>query len=543
MIKNAKDYPLLLFWIVLAVLYAPAWRAGFVTDAIDWLYDARTLPFNDYLNRPHSAIHALYQTTQLVTLGVYKIFGTARLPWYLLFVTLQALAAYLLFFLCYHLFGAASMRNRWSVAFGGAMLFCMSPYISEVLVWKACFHYLQGLILILSILICVERYIYTQARKCVWIAAALFLLSSFSLEVFYLTPFFTATLLYYYRRLGWHQALRRRTWLLFLLPQIVIWALHLFIFHLTYGEWGSHGTEGALAIPFEDQLSKAGKYIYHLLLFGRYWPQEAKEKVYVLLEKTWLLYLILFTVLVLVGWLGRRAYKGYGRGQVSLLLFTWTLLALALTLPLSFEKLFDLPGNRYLYLAVAFSSMLLSLLWHSIRWRWLKVGLACGWIGLAVFLTLRTNRHWQTSERISRHLLESYQESPGKTTVLLSMPYCYKGIPMVNAWPNGNFARMREVLLDKAPKGKIYDGMAANMIAPSNGSEAAFVNDSTVKVTLLQWCTWWWYMDFGGYSYDTPDYRIDMRDQGHWYEMILKKPADQYQLLYQVGDKWHVVQR
>jgi hypothetical protein len=109
---------------------------------------------------------------------------------------------------------------------------------------------------------------------------------------------------------------------------------------------------------------------------------------------------------------------------------------------------------------------------------------------------------------------------------------------MINAWPQGNFMRMRELLSDGPAAARIYDGMAFNMKSPSDGSEVSLVNDSTLRVTLLQWGTWWWYKDFGGYSYETPDYRIDMRDQGHWYEIVLKRPMSEYQLLYQVGDTW-----
>src|SRR6187397_2063174 len=81
--RTVKIHPFIWFCLVLGVLYAPAWRAGFVTDAIDWLNDVKTLSFRDYLNQPHSTVHSLYQLTQLTTLGLYKLFGTARLPWHL----------------------------------------------------------------------------------------------------------------------------------------------------------------------------------------------------------------------------------------------------------------------------------------------------------------------------------------------------------------------------------------------------------------------------------------------------------------------------
>lgn len=534
-------HPAIWLWLIVFVLYLPAWHAGFVTDAVDWLHDARHLPFGDYLNRSNSTVHALYQLTQLVTLGIYKLFGTARIPWHLLFVSMQAGAAYMLYLLASRVISAANLRNPKGIAFWGAVLFCISPYLSEVVVWKACFHYMQGLMLMLGVLICTERYIYTRAKYLPWLATLLFQLSTFSLEIFYLTPIFTFSLLYYYRSLGWDMAILPRTWLYFLLPQVLLFGLHLIIFYSIYGEWASHNTGGAFAVPIIEHLATASKYVFHVVFFGRFWPQELKEKAYEIFSSLAVILVIAGLLLALVGCLIYRCRKGYGREQVGLLFLLWALLSLALAIPMPFERLFDLSGNRYLYLAIAFFSIAVAIAVNSIRWAWAKVGLACGWILVSVFLTLRTNRHWQTSEKINTALLQNFPISNDKPTILLSMPYCYKGIPMINAWPYGNYQRMYEVLNQMELPTKVYDGSAFNMISPNDGSEVEVVNDSTIKVSLKQWGTWWWYMDFGGRSYETEAYKLNMVDQGRWYELQLAQPLSSYNLLYQVGDKWQTV--
>jgi hypothetical protein len=537
--QRITRFPFVAYWLLTAALYALAWRAGFVTDAVDWLYEAQHLSFGDYLNRSRSTVHALYQTTQFSSYGFYLLFGTARLPWFLLFVTMQAGVAWLLCRLCYELFGAGNLKRRRSVAFWGAAAFCASPLLSEVLVWKACFHYLQALLLMLGILLSAERYIYTRDQRLPWLAALLYLVSAFSLELFYLTPLLTATLFFFYQKLGWEMAARRKTWLIFLLPQAGALLLHLLLFRLSYGEWASHGTGTAMAaMGISDYLGKFAKLSFHLLLFGRFWPQGAKDIVYALCEQPLFGYLVFLGIMALLVQWARRSARGFGQAQIGLLLLLWVLLAMAPALLMPFEPLFTLSGNRYLYLPVAFLSMLLAVGLNAAPQHWQRMAIAGLWLSISAVLTLRESRHWQTSERINEKLLGNFSQSEGKTTVLLSMPYCYKGIPMINAWPAGNFARMRDVLLDRPAKAHIYDGMAFNMSSPSDGSKVEHVNDSTLRVTLLQWGTWWWYKDFGGYSYETPDYRIDMRDQGHWYEIVFKKPMSEYRLLYQVGDAW-----
>ncbi len=62
-----------------------------------------------------------------------------------------------------------------------------------------------------------------------------------------------------------------------------------------------------------------------------------------------------------------------------------------------------------------------------------------------------------------------------------------------------------------------------------------------IHVTLNQWSTWWWYAGHGAKNYETAEYKVNMIDPGHWYELTLKKPASQYLLLYEIGDQWKVV--
>ena len=42
----------------------------------------------------------------------------------------------------------------------------------------------------------------------------------------------------------------------------------------------------------------------------------------------------------------------------------------------------------------------------------------------------------------------------------------------------------------------------------------------------------------GGQSYENNDYKLNLKDPGHMYEMTLKKPAANYLLLYQQGGQW-----
>jgi hypothetical protein len=448
-----------------------------------------------------------------------------------------------LYRLCRQVFEDAGIGRAGPIAFWGSLVFCISPYLSEVLVWKACFHYLLAFMLILSILRCLQLYILAPAAKWARIAGLLFVLSSFSLEIFYLTPFLSITLIAFYSRMLRRGSRPIRPVMVgFLLPQLLVFALHLALFHAYYGEWLSHSNGGALAIPAWDYYAKAAKYVFHVLLFGRFWPQPLKEQAYRLCESPAAIAIVCGLLVAAVAFIIHGINKRKPKSRPAMLLLLWVIAATALVLPMPLEPLFDLSGNRYIYVTVAFSSMLLALTLSAIHWKPAIIGLGAAWILASGYLALRTNRHWQTSAGLSQNLLKHVPPANGRTMIMLSLPYCYKGVPMINAFPYGNFRRTHNMLEQPPLTGKVYDAAAFNMASPNDGTEVEVVNDSTVKVTLLQWGTWWWYRDFGGYSYETPDYKLDMRDQGHWYEIVLKRPMEEYLLLYQVGNTWQAVQ-
>ena len=113
---------------------------------------------------------------------------------------------------------------------------------------------------------------------------------------------------------------------------------------------------------------------------------------------------------------------------------------------------------------------------------------------------------------------------------------------MIGAEKNSEFKLMHDLLIpDKLLTNTVYDVLAYNMLTPQDGAHVDVINDSMIKVTLNQWGTWWWLETRGGYSYRTTDYKLDLKDPGHWYELTLRKPANQYLLLYNVGDEWREV--
>jgi hypothetical protein len=109
---------------------------------------------------------------------------------------------------------------------------------------------------------------------------------------------------------------------------------------------------------------------------------------------------------------------------------------------------------------------------------------------------------------------------------------------MVGTRDDGEFRMMYNAIMPHKITNPVYDVEAFYMRSPADGTHVLVINDSTVRVTLNQWATWWLYYGYGASSYENSDYKVEMRDVGHWYDVVLKHPSSEYLLLYSIGRDW-----
>ena len=188
---RAFDSPRSVFaacWMLLFVLYLPAANAGWVSDTLGWLDAVRHQSFVHFVQRSGMGVHSFYQTTQVVTWLLYQAFGAHKWAWHILHISLQALNAALLFAIIKRVFADSALRNAASAGWITVLLFCSAPHLSEVIVWEAAFHYLQGMLFQLAVVILMLRALREWNSGEALLALFVMLLSAASLEVHYLTP-------------------------------------------------------------------------------------------------------------------------------------------------------------------------------------------------------------------------------------------------------------------------------------------------------------------------------------------------------------------
>ena len=531
-----------LFWLAALALYLPAARAGWVIDATGWLYNIRHESFPEYINRTHSHVESLYQFTQLITWVFYQLWGANVWAWSLLYISLHALNAFLLFDICHKLLIRTGIKNAFGIAITGAALFVAGPYVSEAVIWKACYHYLQGMLFLLLIVHRVQAFQAGQRNKYPWLAAAVFLCSAFSLEIFYLTPVFVVSMALYYRlALNGGKPTFRATLIKFLVPQVVIIVAYFLVFFGFYHSFRPH-VHNVYSQAAAEYLSKPLKYLFHIVFLGRFFTPHIKDAVYKLCEASWLLITFYAIVAALTIGCVARFKKMSPEGRGLALVLAWALVTLALLMPLPFpDSALLVFYDRYCYFTCGFVYVAISLLLF--RWVGQRAAIALMVLyGMAnIYFTIKVNTYWKHSAYVTNRLLHDLPAGGDKTIILLNLPENMCGVPMIGAEPGSEYKAMRDMFVDTMVKNAIYDAMSFNMTGLTDGAHVKVMNDSTIDVTLNQWGTWWWYDGHGGHGYECADYRIDLKDIGRWYEITLKGPAAHYLLLYQAGGQWKQV--
>lgn len=526
-------------WAVLFCLYFPAAKAGFVVDFTGWLDQVKNQSFLDYINRTNFSVKSLYQGTQLFSWLFYKALGTNAWGWHLLFISLHAINAALLFGFIRHLLDISGVENGGAVAFSASFLFSICPHISEVIVWEPSLHYLLGLLMILSILLSVKKWFDTGYKGYCYLCLAIYFLSVFSLEYFYLTPLLVLSYIIYRNNVGIGTYKNRTTWQI-VIPMLTILLLRVLLFRFLYHDWVSRTGSEVFSTGWSGFAAKPLKYIFHLIFFGRYWAEEYRQKAYAICESAKALYSFYIVFILLVGVYFWFFKKLNGRLRLAGLLLGWTALSTALVSPMWFPETMLLTMDRYAYLVLSFGFVFIAVMLGFLN-RKVALSVLVVYSLINIGFTIKLNHYWQQSAILTDRLLRSFPEPGNRITLLLNLPETMNGIPMIGASNHGEYKLMHNLLHPNPIKPPVHDVASFNMTNQWNGAHVIVVNDSTVKVTLNQWGTWWWRNGQGATDFENEDYTLYMRDVGHWYDLVLKKPANSYQLLYLNDGQWKEV--
>ena len=263
------------FYIVTLIFYFPSRYAGFLTDFIGFEAAYNKCGFIHYYDC--SLMPNLRYVQHLFSYLLCKTVGAGTIYWYILYCFFHALSAYLGYLVVKRLLTTYSIENDGKIAFASAILFLISPYQAEVVVWRVCIQYcFVSIALSLNILILLS---YLTEQK-IWkplLAFLIFGISIFSLEQ---AAAISISLLVIAVIINRNKYILKKSIALFVVPQVLFVGFYFLLSKLMYHKWIMHYG----AATFEHILSfktysKFFSYCFKYLFLLRFIEnEELKEK-------------------------------------------------------------------------------------------------------------------------------------------------------------------------------------------------------------------------------------------------------------------------
>jgi hypothetical protein len=186
---------LILFFVAACLVFGALYNAGFVTDFLGWLECRESTPvwraYECFGNR------GLYYIPFIILGFLTNLFGLHPLPWFIVWVGLHAINAWLVTDVCRRLFDAFQFPHHRLVPLLAGLIFLLHPWQVEVIAWKACSNYLSACLLMLLSLRFYLRYLEEGRKSFYWMSVGSYFFFLFALEFALLFPALIVMLLWF----------------------------------------------------------------------------------------------------------------------------------------------------------------------------------------------------------------------------------------------------------------------------------------------------------------------------------------------------------
>ncbi|TXB62258.1 hypothetical protein [Phaeodactylibacter luteus] len=534
--KNLRPGTLyLIAFALVQAFYLPTRTAGFVTDFTGLLgrFDGQgPAGIWDCFGFP-----ALQQVLNAILYGMYSLFGTAHIPWYLLQTSLHALNGVLLFLLAQRWLLRLGHARPQAIAPLASLLFLLSPYASEPVTWRVAQNFLLVTAAALGSGLLALKWAERPNPK-TWLAImACFLPALFTFELALIIPALNAVLLLSLPGQRAAHALK------VIAPQLALIVGYFFINRALLGSWvGHYGAEVHLRFQPLEVAANFLRYAAKHLLFARYWPHTWKAALFNGLLNPWavwgLLALLSSALLYIAG--------TYRQQKPALKLFLLAALCYgASLLPISnlyFNFTLLVENDRYGYLPSAFLSLGLISLLSLLARRAVLIAAAICLLPSAALLW-STNQKWQVANQMYHALLQGFNSYHAEEVYLLNLPDNYQGIGLFRDYSGQDhaFADALRYIRQQPYTGKIHEVAQYNLTRLTDGATAARDSSGQIRVEFEQWGNWWWHRGIGmGSGYRSEGYEVI--SHGHHYFLLGAPPADGKAFLVQSGLGWKEVE-
>ncbi len=524
------------FWIVTMLLYRHGYGNQFIDDYIAGIVrfmDEGWAGFADSYDFP-----SLYYGHNIVFYGFYSVFGSSALAWFLLFTGLHSLNAAFGYGFIKRLFTNNGFQASTAGALVAALLFLVSPYQTENVIWGATLHYAVSMLCMWGIMWLYAGYLDSGKAWMLWLSYLMFAFSLLTLEISLVFPgIFMIVFGLLWRPVAGLKGLFSH-FKPIALPMGLLIGLYLIGTYWLKGHFiGHYGSDTHLKFSAVQLLGSLWQYLAKLLGFVHYYPFHIKEFIYLNLVKATVAFGLLAVAIGIwvVLWKYRKPLAWFALGWMGLVF-----IALLPVLNMYFMFLNQGENDRLSYLASVFiyAIPVLLLMWFARRLVW-----AYGAVVLVVsvfFLNTQTTK-WQHAATLQAQAADSPLFYGTKGNIyLLNLPCYYQGVYVYRRFHRLHWARQFYGLPDLS--NQLQYVVSANMQLPTDSVIAvALPEPNTFKVELSTWGNWFWYHMNGAQNRTEEEMTITLDEWGHSYTLYLPNLKPEDRLLYFTHNGWQAV--
>lgn len=532
--KNKLLLVFVLFYVIALVIYFPSRNAGFLTDFIGFEAGYQKCGFVHYYDC--SGMPNLRYVQHLFSYILCKTVGANTIYWYILYCLFHALAASFNFLALRKLFTRYNISNAFSIAFASSLLFLISPYQAEVVVWRVCIQYCFVSIALSSNILLLLSFFNEQKIWKSLLAFLVFVINMFAIEQAAAIPLalFVISIVINFN----NKNLIKKAIVFFVLPQVLFVGFYFLLSKIMYGKWimhyGAATFNHAISI---DTYTNFFKYFFkYVFLLRNIENEQLKTTIFTFLSQPIFIGILSIFIVFLLYKLIKNAFKNNSKSGLYLILILLYFVTMMPVIQLFSATMLLSENDRVGYISSVFIFAILALLLLDNKNKILKI--LFGIIILVnVFYTIKMVHYWKISNNIAYSFGKNFNYYDRKEIILLGVPDNYKGIWVLRA-DNSALKEFIQFKLHKNINATIDEVANYNQTTYDNGINVKRENDSTLYITFKQYGNWWWKGGLGMSSYENDKYKVTV-DEWCGYHLTIKNiEQHHYTILYPDNLQW-----
>ena len=511
------------YWLAGFLVYHKASNASLIDDGIAGLVKFENMGWGGFLNS--FGFTSLYYFHDLFNLLAYLIVGKSSFGWFIIMISFHCFNAALGFIVFRKFYSILEISHASAIAILGSLLFLLSPYQTENVVWAATLHYSIALSIFLLNALLLFRNLAAGVieTKTVLIVIGLFTVSLMTLEISLVFPFayFCLAIPVLWNKKS--SVIFREFISRFFLPLLVIIFIYFIATRIIKGHWIPHYGATHLQNNTVQLYSTAiARYSIKLLAFMHFSNYPFRESVYVFCEK-WKVALVLELLFVAVSFFALRFFNRKKEAVIFISLILLSLILLLPSLHMYFMYLFNTENDRLSYF---FSLGLYQLIPFILIQFSFSIGiiasLAYSFFGLH-FLNQQINK-WYEAGTIHAKCIDSFVWMEASKIYVLNAPTNYNGVYEFRN--NERLPYALDFFNKYKDREKIVQVLSSNYTGLNDSTIVRIENDSTLHITLVNTGGWLMNEFVGASNYDSENFKVDIENGGSYHVTFHHKDSN-----------------